>query len=165
MYLTAALHELVSFPYNHYTITSYISQGVFMISMQELLKDAKFEDQEQSIQDNLTLLLERMNKVREAYGKSMVVTSGLRTMADHLRIYAAKGITDKSKIPMHSKHLVGLAVDIADSDGSLNQWCKDNVELLRDIGIWLENRQGGWQHFQVAPFGSYQPDGTIFFNP
>ncbi len=137
-----------------------------MIVITELIKaPAKFEDQTQEIQDNLTLLLERINKVRSAWGKPMTVTSGLRTMEDHLRIYAEKGITDHSKIPMKSKHLYGLAVDIFDPDAILHQWCKDNEALLKEIGIWLENRQGNWQHFQVAPFGSYTEDGTIWFNP
>lgn len=137
-----------------------------MISMSEIVKSpATFEQQSQDIQSNLTILLERMNKVRTAYGKSMTCTSGLRTMEDHLRIYAEKGITDHSKIPMKSKHLFGQALDVYDITGDLHQWCKDNESLLKEIGIWLENRQGPWQHFQVVPFGSYTEDVTIWFNP
>lgn len=135
------------------------------ISMEELLKGAKLEEQDQSIQNNLVILLEKMNKIREAYGKPMVVTSGLRDMQNHLRIYREKGITDISKIPMKSKHLYGLAVDIADGNGDLNKWCKENEEYLRNLGIWLETRQGGWQHFQIAPYGSYNESKSIFFNP
>lgn len=136
-----------------------------MITMKELLKDAKFEDQSQEIQDNLVELLVRINKVRAAYGKPMNVTSGFRSMADHLRIYAQKGITDQSKIPMQSNHLYGRAVDISDPNGELNGWCKKNQQVLENIGIWLETRQGGWQHFQINPFKSYVKGGTIWFNP
>ena len=135
------------------------------ISMKELLGSYKLEDQPQDVQDNLAILLERMNKVRDLYGIPMRITSGLRTKADQIRVYAAKGITDQSKIPMKSKHLAGAALDVADGAGKLNQWCKDNEETLRELGIWLETRQGGWQHFQVLPYGSYTPEKTIFFNP
>lgn len=136
-----------------------------MITMAEILKDKKLEDQTPEVQANLAILLERMNKVRELYGKPMRITSGLRTEADQIRVYAEKGITDISKIPMKSKHLRGAACDVADSDGALNTWCKLNEEKLRELGIWLETRQGGWQHFQVLPYGSYTEKKTIFFNP
>ncbi len=137
-----------------------------MISMNELLNNKyKLEDQSEEIQANLAILLDKMNQVRSLYGKSMVCTSGLRTIEDHLRIYATKGITDESKIPMKSKHLYGEALDVSDPSGELNSWCKKNEEVLRDIGIWLETRQGNWQHFQIVPYGSYNVDKSIFFNP
>lgn len=104
------------------------------------------------IAKNLSILLERINKIRTAYGKIMVVTSGLRSDADQARI--------NPKAPK-SNHLKGLAVDISDPDGSLNAWCKANVKLLEEVGLWLEERQGNWQHFQcVAP-----KSGNRFFNP
>lgn len=78
------------------------------------------------IDSNLAILLERVNKIRSEWGKPMTVTSGLRSMEDHLRIYADKGITDPSKIPMKSKHLVGAAVDISDPDLEITAWLKEN---------------------------------------
>lgn len=134
-----------------------------MITMQELLKDAKLEDQTQDIQDNLVELLVRINKVRAAYGKPMTVTSGLRTMADHLRIYAAKGITDKSKIPMQSNHLYGRAVDISDPNKELQAWVLKNVKLMEEIGLWMEDFSAttNWVHFQINPPKS----GNRFFQP
>ena len=147
-------------------VTCGFTKECYMIEMKELLNNKyKLEDQSEEIQNNLNELLDKMNQVRSLYGKPMVATSGLRTMEDHLRIYAAKGIIDQSKIPMHSKHLYGLALDIADGDGSLNQWCKEHEEDLRQIGIWLEIREGGWQHFQIRPYASYTEEKTIFFVP
>lgn len=123
-----------------------------MLSMDELLKGAKFEDQSQDIQDSLTTLLERVNKIRVLYGKPMTVTSGLRTMADHLRIYAEKGITDHSKIPMKSKHLFGQAVDIFDPDLALTKWLKENdSEKLVDAELYCEEGNRNWVHFQILP--------------
>jgi len=122
-----------------------------MISMSELLKGKKLEDQSIEIQENLTVLLERINKVRTLWAKSMTVTSGLRTMEDHLRIYAAKGITDKTKIPMKSKHLYGQAVDIADSGLKLTAWLKANPQVLVDAELWCEEGNSNWVHFQMLP--------------
>lgn len=135
------------------------------ISKKEIIKDYKWEDLSSDIQKNIEQLLEKMNKVRDLYGKPMIITSGLRTKEDQIRIYKEKGITDLSKIPMKSKHLQGLAVDVYDPSGELNQWCKDNEEKLREIGVWLEARQGNWQHFQIEQYGSYTSKKSIFFNP
>jgi len=134
-----------------------------MITLQEL--NPKNFPVKELVAKNLFLLLDKMNIVRKAYGKPMIVTSGLRSMPDHLRIYANKGITDKAKIPMKSKHLFGQACDVADPDGKFHKWCEANEDFLRETGVWLENRQGGWQHLQIVPFGSYKVGGTIWFNP
>ena len=127
-----------------------------MITMSEILKGKTLADQSHAIQDNLEELLEKINKVRVAYNQPMIVTSGLRSSEDQARINPKAS---------HSKHLTGNAVDFQDLDGNLHQWCKDNESLLTEIGLWLENRQGVWQHFQSIPFGSYQSGGTIWFNP
>lgn len=111
------------------------------------------------IDKNLQLLLVAINIVRTAYGKVMNVTSGLRDLADHLRIYASKGIP-KDKIPMGSKHLKGQAVDIADPTGDLYQWCLDNTKILEQAGLYCEADTKGWVHFQIVPPKS----GKRFFN-
>lgn len=102
-------------------------------------------------------LLDRVNKVRAAWNKPMTVTSGLRTLADHLRIYAQKGITDQSKIPMHSHHLEtetsSAAVDIADPGLEITAWLKgDGAQILEDTGLYCEQGNANWVHFQnIAP--------------
>lgn len=136
-----------------------------MISFKELLGLTNINDIPISHQHNLEALLKAINVIRNAYGKSMIVTSGYRSMQDHLRIYSQKGITDTAKIPMRSKHLIGAAVDISDPDKALYNWCKANDAVLRDAGLFLEERQGNWQHFQCLPFGSFRPGGSIWFNP
>lgn len=122
-----------------------------MISMDEILKGKVLEDQSDDIQANLAVLLERVNKIRALWAKSMTVTSGLRTMEDHLRIYAAKGITDPAKIPMKSKHLYGQAVDIADSGLNLTAWLKADPQILIDAELWCEEGNANWVHFQILP--------------
>lgn len=138
-----------------------------MITMSELLKGNKLEDQSEKVQYNLLVLCDRINAIREAYAKPMVVTSGLRTMEDHLRIYSEKGITDQSKIPMKSKHLFGQAVDIADQTGLLKVFINNNIPLLAENSLWCEDFHStpGWCHFQTVPYGSWVDGKERFFKP
>jgi hypothetical protein len=117
-------------------------------------------------------LLKKVNIIRTRWNKAMTVTSGVRTLADHLRIYKDKGITDQSKIPMKSKHLETVteaaAVDIADAGLLLTKWLKDTPEgrqALNDADLYCEDGNSNWVHFQNKPFGSYKPGGTRWFKP
>ena len=132
-----------------------------MISYKELLSGHNVSDLPIAHQHNLEDLLKAVNKLRAAWGKPLKVTSGYRSQQDHLRIYAAKGITDPSKIPMQSKHLFGLAVDFADPDGSLYDWAyaTDSTADLAAWGIWCEEGTKGWIHCQCVPPRS----GSRFF--
>lgn len=92
----------------------------------------------------------------------MTVTSGLRTMEDHLRIYREKGITDPAKIPMKSKHLIGAAVDIYDPGLEITKWLKeDESAKLIAAELWCEEGNKNWVHFQI-----YSPaSGHRWFYP
>lgn len=138
-----------------------------MIDLKELLKGKDFASLPKEHQDNLLVLLERINKVRIAYGRSMIITSCIRTKEDQIRIYNQKGITDINRIPMKSKHIICAAVDISDPKRELQVWCQNNQELLRSIGLWLEDFRytQNWVHFQIMPYGSYKEGGSIFFIP
>ena len=122
-----------------------------MLQMTELLGKYNLKDQTPEIQANLSVLLDRVNKIRALWGQPMTVTSGLRTMADHLRIYAEKGITDPAKIPMHSRHLIGAAVDIFDPGLVITYWLKQNPKFLEDAQLWCELNNLNWVHFQILP--------------
>lgn len=115
---------------------------------------------------NLDELLIKINKLRAAYGKPLIVTSGYRSLAHHLEIYKRKGITDQKKIPMKSRHLSGQAIDVVpveDSIKHLQDWIKDNVKLMEEIGLWFEDFSATptWVHAQIIPPGS----GKRFFLP
>jgi hypothetical protein len=119
-----------------------------MISMDEILKGrARLEDLPKDVQDNLAALLSRINKVRQAYGKPMKVNDGLRRPEDQPKNSATK-----------SKHLIGAAIDIDDDDSLFMwNWVKDNLQLMKDVGLWLEDPRwthgsvGTWVHFQILP--------------
>lgn len=139
-----------------------------MISMDELLKGARLEDQDQDVQKSLKILLERVNKIRTAYGKPMTVTSGLRTKEDHIRVYKEKAAKegkpfDDKKIPWGSQHLKGCAVDVYDPNQDLQQWCLDNVDVLENVELWCEDFSAthSWVHFQIRAPRS----GNRFFKP
>lgn len=108
------------------------------------------------IEANLQVLFERINKVRTAYSKPMIVTSGLRSGAQQQDLIA-KGISTATK----SNHLTGRAVDIYDVTGELYDWTRANQKLMEEIGLWMEERQGPWQHYQIVPPKS----GKRWFKP
>lgn len=127
----------------------------FMITLQEYNpKNAPVSDE---VQKNIDDLLIKLNKFRTAYALPMKVTSGLRTMEDHQRIY--KEINEKRKnqgldplkVPMGSAHLNGLACDFADPKGTLYDWAFSNQKLLEEIGLWAEEGTKGWLHLQSRP--------------
>ncbi len=134
-----------------------------MISMKEILKNVSLESLPKEHQDNLKILLEKANVIRSAYGKPLTVSSGYRSLDDHLRIYKEKGIIDQSKIPMASKHLYGQAIDFADPKQELQKWILANIKILEDNGIFCEDFSAtvNWLHMQILPPKS----GKRFFLP
>lgn len=141
--------------------------GDMMITIEEILKNYKLSDLPKDHEDNLNILLEKANLFRKAYNKSLIVSSGYRSKEDQIRIYKEKGITDISKIPMKSKHLFGQALDFSDPNGDLKTWVNNNLELMKDIGLWFESFSvtTTWVHIQIVQYGSYKPGGSLFFNP
>lgn len=133
------------------------------ISLKELLGSHNIAEVPHGHQLCLEELRTRLEKVRAEFGKPMRITSGYRSMQEHLQIYSKKGITDKSKIPMRSKHLIGCAADVADPAQELQAWCKANEPKLEEIGLWIEDFSAtpNWVHFQTVPPAS----GKRFFKP
>lgn len=107
-----------------------------------------------TLQVNLEKLLKAVNKFRAVYGKPLKVTSGYRPAAVNATV---KGAAKKSN------HMLCLAVDFADSDGKLAEYCLKNLKLLEEFGIWLEDPAftKGWVHMQVVPPRS----GSRVFKP
>ena len=57
-----------------------------------------------------------------------------------------------------SHHLTGRAVDLPDPDRSLAAWCAQNLDVLEELGLWMEDPRwtfdaGGrhWVHVQTVP--------------
>jgi hypothetical protein len=99
------------------------------------------------IRGNLTETVTRVNAVRHALGRRLHVNSGWRPASINA---ATPGAAHKSN------HLRGLAVDFRDHDGTLRQWCLNNLPLLVATGIWLEDFRWTptWVHMQIVAPGS-----------
>lgn len=93
------------------------------------------------MEGNLRRLLDAINKLRLAYGKPMVVSSGYRPPAHNAKIGGAP----------NSCHLVCAAVDFKDRDGDIKKFCLDNLSLLEECGLWMEDPSAtpSWCHLQI----------------
>lgn len=127
-----------------------------MISLKELNSHKYPTDQQ--IDTNLNVLLSRLNELRMAYGKPFTITSGLRSTAQQNALIEA----GKSNA-VRSKHLIGAAADVLDSDGALKRWVHENEVKLERAGLWCEAfaYTPTWVHFQIFPPVS----GNRFFIP
>jgi Peptidase M15 len=116
------------------------------ISKDELLmgRDKQYpDDYTQEISDNVDRFLAPANKIRDAYGKPMIVNSGWRPPS-------VNGSTPGAAT--HSLHMQGLAMDIADPNGDVMAWALANLPLLRDLGIYMEDFRWcpDWVHFGLG---------------
>lgn len=50
-----------------------------------------------------------------------------------------------------SSHKEGLAVDLFDPDGDIDEWCLENLDKLEQCGIYLENPAATvhWSHWTI----------------
>lgn len=115
-----------------------------MISKKELLMGRdKHPEYTQEVSDNLDKLLIALNKLRKAYGKPMIVTSGFRPSDINKAVGGAK----------KSNHQLGLACDFKDTDGKIDEWCLNNLDKLAEYGLYLESpdHTKGWCHLQCVP--------------
>jgi hypothetical protein len=107
---------------------------------------------------NATDLVEKVNRLIERIGAAVtwendpdtrsLVSSGWRPPA----INAAT--RDAAK---RSKHMAGLAVDLYDPDGDLDDWLLNHLPAIgHEFGLYLEHPSAtkGWAHLQSVPPGS-----------
>jgi uncharacterized protein YcbK (DUF882 family) len=122
------------------------------ISFTELLCGYEEDDIPADHLANLRKLHEKINILRERFGKPLSVSNAYRSKEHHLKIYAKKGITDEKLIPMKSSHLTGQAVDLAGPNvKAFQKWLLANEELLGDLGIFCESFDytENWAHCQI----------------
>ena len=107
----------------------------------------------EDIQTNAAIVCGRANQLLLEFGEDRSLRSGWRPAAINNKVGGAP----------RSKLMTGHAVDIADPDGTLDAWCKDNPEVLERLGLWLEidTATPTWTHVQCVPPRS----GNRFFYP
>lgn len=102
------------------------------------------------LRDNMKRTLERVNGLLSAWPHPVKVSSGYRPPSINA---ATKGAAK------HSNHMICLAVDLQDLDGSLARWCLEHAKvggLLEGWGLWLEHPDSTpkWVHLQSIPVKS-----------
>ena len=95
---------------------------------------------------NAHLTVAKCNELLERAGRSDIdqVASGWRPAS----VNDATANASRS-----SRHLTAQAVDLPDADRSLATWCVDNLDVLREIGLWMEDPRWTptWVHLQIVP--------------
>lgn len=95
-----------------------------------------------SVLDNAQLLLDSVNDLLVALDIDLTkvsISSGFRPSSVNSKIAnAAK----------KSLHMTGLALDLADADGKLDELIEKNSHLLDTYSLWLESPKAtkGWSH-------------------
>jgi len=108
-------------------------------------RDKKFPDAlTPEIEGNAVELLNRVNILLSEFGEDRKINSGWRPPEVNAKTPGAAP---------RSKHMLGLAVDLSDPEGDLDQWCMENQDALERAGLWLEHPAAtkGWCHLQSTP--------------
>lgn len=118
-----------------------------MITKEDYFKgrDARFvEFLTPLIEANAADTVQRANKLLEAFGEDRGVNSGWRPPSVNASTPGAAP---------NSKHMSGEAIDLADPEGDLDEWCLANQSILISIGLWQEHPAStkGWCHVQIVP--------------
>jgi hypothetical protein len=130
------------------------------ISIEEyLMNRGSLETLSSEIVANINTLIPKINDLLERFGEKRDVSSGLRRMEDHLRIYAEINSKRKSqglepvKVPMGSSHLTGQAIDLEDKNDKLKNWCVNNISVLEELNLFMEHPSytDTWCHLQIKP--------------
>ena len=93
-----------------------------------------------------TITVGKVNELLARAGRSDIhrVTSGWRP----------RSVNDAtSNAAANSRHLTGQAADLSDNDRNLCGWCVDNLDVLTEIGLWMEDPRWTptWLHVQTVP--------------
>lgn len=125
-----------------------------LISREEIVGKFPPEDITPLIQANLSKLLDSLNKFRLAYGKPMIVSSGLRTQQANAQL---------SNAGKKSAHLSGEACDFHDLDRSITNFVMANPGILVECDLYMEAPVATptWIHLAIRR----PPSGNRIFNP
>jgi len=129
-----------------------------MISRKDILKGKNCPE---ILENNLSELITKLNKLENLSGIHFSISSGFRDKSDQIRIYNAKGIYDEGDMHMGSKHFTCQAADCCAN--GLQEWILNNKNVLDDLGLWFEDFKytPGWTHSQTIRPNS----GKRFFIP
>lgn len=109
-------------------------------------RDIKYaQELTHEIKANATEVQRRVNLLLQRAGfEDRDATSGWRPSAVNAAIPNAAP---------KSKHMKGQAIDVEDSDKALQRWCMANLDVLEELGLWMEHPRDTptWCHLQSVP--------------
>ena len=96
------------------------------------------------IEANAADTVDKANRLLAAFGEQRGITSGWRPPSIN---------AGTPNAAPRSKHMLGLAIDLADPEGDLDDWCMEHLEVLAGLGLSLEHPSAtkGWCHVQTVP--------------
>lgn len=104
------------------------------------------EELTDEIRRNADVTVAKANRLLERAGRSAIdeVRSGWRPQA----VNDATANAARS-----SRHLTAQAIDLPDNDRTLATWCVDNLDVLKELGLWMEDPRWTptWVHLQTIP--------------
>lgn len=116
-----------------------------MITLDDYFHHADwYNERTAQVDANAAVTVDLANALLDRFGQHRAVTSGWRPTAVNRNTPGAA---------QNSKHLTGQAVDLADPEGDLDEWCYTAQDLLAEIGLWQEHPAStkGWCHIQTVP--------------
>lgn len=122
-----------------------------MITRQQYLKgrERKFSAEfTPELSSNTDKIIARASELLSRFGEDRAVTSGWRPKSINS---ATPGASPTSQ------HIYCNAIDIEDSKKTLGQWCIVNIEVLVELGLYMEslltthNSDNPWVHLQDVP--------------
>lgn len=99
---------------------------------------------------NAMLTVEKANALLAAF-QSATGDHDKRSVTSGWRPRAVNSSTPNAA--QRSKHIEGLAIDLSDPEGDLDEWCLANPLALQVLGLWQEHPSAtkGWCHVQTVP--------------
>lgn len=91
-------------------------------------------------EDNTIDIVGRLFRLEKEWGEPLVLTSGYRPAPINAGIQEAKP---------HSTHITCQGVDLRDGDGAFSRWLISNVDLLEELGFWMEAPSSAKNHVHL----------------
>lgn len=114
----------------------------------------------EQVEKNAAILIAKVSMLLSLIPYETKITSGFRTQAYNKQIGGSAS----------SSHCFGQGIDLWDPDCVIGLWCVNNLEYLKEHGLFMESltvthksedRAGRWTHLQTRPTKS----GNIVFLP
>ena len=85
----------------------------------------------------------RANMLLGYFGEERGIVSGWRPVEVNRLVPGAAAF---------SNHIICRAVDLADPEGDLDDWCLEHLDKLEEVGLWMEHPAAtkGWCHVQTC---------------